>query len=426
VPAPFDSTRPTAAVAEAYRRLADGQRAAWITIVPEAEALGRARALEAEGRRGRPLWGVPFAVKDNIDVAGMPTTAACPAFAYTAEQTAPVVQRLLDAGAVLVGKTNLDQFATGLVGTRTPYGTCHSALDPRRIAGGSSTGSAVAVAEGIVPFALGTDTAGSGRVPAACNGIVGLKPSRGLLSTDGVVPACRSWDCLSIFTRSVPEAATVLAVLTPASVEEADGPGERWRLGVPDRVTWGLSPAQQAAYDDAVGSLATWADVRTVDLTPLLAASELLYGGALVAERLTTVGPLLSQDPDALDVNVRQVVGRGRDYSAVAVFSDLHRLADLAEQLAPAWSEVDALVCPTVPDVPTLAAVEADPLGVNTRLGRWTNGVNLLDLCAVTVPAGRRPDDLPGSVTVLAPAHHDPTALTLAEQILAPTVRHTL
>ena len=412
---------PTAAVAAAYSQLAAGQATAWISVVPSDEALARARELEAEGPGGRPLWGLPFAVKDNIDVAGMTTTVGCPAFAYVASDTAPAVQLLLDAGAVLIGKTNLDQFATGLVGTRSPYGVCHSVLDPERIAGGSSSGSAVAVAEGVVAFALGTDTAGSGRVPAAANGIVGLKPSRGLVSTTGVVPACRSFDCVSVFARSVDEAAVVLDVLAGHHGPAAPA---RPRLGVPVRDSWGLAPAQAHAFDQAVAALRSWTDLVEVDLTPLLAAGELLYGGAFVAERLTVVGPLLASDPEAIHPVVRAVVEKGLAHSATDLFHDQHRVADLAAEMSAAWSDadVDALVCPTVPDIPTLAEVEADPIGVNAALGRWTNGVNLLDLCGVTVPFGRRPDGLPGSVTVLGRAGADVLVADLARRMAAPRV----
>lgn len=406
---------PTAAVAAAYERLTAGQGAAWISVVPQDEAMAWARQLEAEGPDGRSLWGLPFAVKDNIDVAGMTTTAACPAFAYVAGQTAPAVQRLLDAGAVLIGKTNLDQFATGLVGTRSPYGTCHSVLDPALISGGSSSGSAVAVAEGVVAFALGTDTAGSGRVPAAANAIVGLKPSRGLVSTTGVVPACRSLDCVSVFTRSVDEATTVLSVLAPASTGSAPA---RPRLGVPPESSWGLSALQAEAFGQAVASLRSFAEVVEFDPTPLLAAGELLYGGAFVAERLTTVGPLLDRDPEAIHPVVRAVVEQGRRHTAADLFRDQHRLADLAVEMAAVWTGVDALVCPTVPDIPTIAQVEADPIGANAALGRWTNGVNLLDLCGVTVPFGRPP----GSVTVLGPGGTDAGVAAIARRVAAPRV----
>ena len=416
---------PTEAVAGAYERLASGQPAAWISVVPEEEALARARELEDEGPLDRPLWGVPFAVKDNMDVAGMTTTAGCPAFAYVASFTAPAVQLLLDAGAVLVGKTNLDQFATGLVGTRSPYGTCHSVLDPARIAGGSSSGSAVAVAEGAVRFALGTDTAGSGRVPAAANGIVGLKPSRGLVGIDGVVPACRSIDCVSIFARTVADATSVLQVLQNVG---QDGPKRTVsaqvspRLGVPPAASWGLAPPQATAFAQAVTGLGASADVREVDLTVFLEAGELLYGPALVAERLTTIGPLLAKDPDAVHPVVRQVVEAGLAATAADVFAAQHRVADLAQRFATVWQDVDALVLPTVADIPTLAAVDADPVGANTALGRWTNGVNLLDLCAVTVPAGTRPDGLPGSVTVVGPSGADDAVAALAARIARPRV----
>lgn len=431
------SPTPTEAVAAAYARMAEGQAEAWISVVPEDEALARARLLEEEGRGGRALWGVPFAVKDNIDVAGMTTTVACPAFAYVAEETAPAVQRLLDAGAVLVGKTNLDQFATGLVGTRSPYGTCHSVLDPALISGGSSSGSAVAVAEGVVGFALGTDTAGSGRVPAAANGIVGIKPSRGLVSTEGVVPACRSIDCVSVFARSVADAAAVLDVLSsppvPNCVPKAAYGGStdaisgqaRPRLGVPHPGSWELSTAQAQAFTQAVTALGAFADVVEIDLSPLLDAGQLLYEGAFLAERLTTIGPLLASDPDAVHPVVRAVVEGGLGSTAADLFADQHRLADMHELMAALWTgddAVDALVCPTVFDVPTIAAVEADPIGVNTALGRWTNGVNLLDLCGVTVPAGTRPDGLPGSVTVIGPAGTDAEVAAVAARVARPRV----
>ncbi|HEY8546427.1 MAG TPA: allophanate hydrolase [Acidimicrobiales bacterium] len=408
-PPSSDATTPTEAVARAYERLAAGQAAAWITVVPEEDARRAAQRLEDEGPDGRPLWGRTFAVKDNIDVAGLPTTAACPAFAYEATATAPAVQALLDAGAVLVGKTNLDQFATGLVGTRSPYGVPHSVLDATRVAGGSSSGSAVAVAEGVVDLALGTDTAGSGRVPAACNGIVGVKPSRGLIPVDGVVPACRSIDCVSLFSV---EPAPGTGSWLPGSGARSEGA----RIGVPPPDQWGLAAPQEVAYRHALTGLGG----VEVDLTPFLRAGELLYGPALVAERLTTIGPLLATDPDAVHPVVRRVVEPGLGATAVDVHRTHQRLADLRRRFDPVWDEVDVLVLPTVPDVPTLAEVEADPVGANAALGRWTNGVNLLDLCAVTVPAGVRPDGLPGSVTVVGPAGTDALAAAVAARIARP------
>lgn len=424
---------PTAAVGAAYERLAAGQPEAWIAVVPEDEARTRAARLEAEGPQGRPLWGVPFAVKDNIDVAGMPTTAACPAFAYEADATAPAVQRLLDAGAVLVGKTNLDQFATGLVGTRSPYGTCHSVLDPERVSGGSSSGSAVAVAEGVVAFALGTDTAGSGRVPAAANGIVGLKPTRGLVSIRGVVPACRSIDCLSVFARSVPGAVAVRDVLagpddgdpfsrTPPLPPPTAGPGAgRWRVGVPMRTSWGLAPPEETAFARTMSDLAAGAEVVEIDPEPFLAAGALLYGGALVAERLTTAGHLLAVDPEALHPVVREVLRTGLRHTATDLFADLHRLAAAGAEARRRMAGLDALVFPTVADVPTVAAVAADPVGENLALGRWTTFVNLLDLCAITVPTASRPDGLMASATVIGPAFADDRVAALASLVSGAT-----
>jgi allophanate hydrolase len=415
---------PVAAVGAAYEAIGRGQDAAWIALVPPDAALGRARELEDEGPQGRPLWGMPFAVKDNIDVAGLPTTAGCPAYAYAPTETAPAVERLLDAGAVLVGKTNLDQFATGLVGTRSAYGTCHSVLDPELISGGSSSGSAVVVAEGVVPFALGTDTAGSGRVPAAANGIVGLKPSRGLIDIRGVVPACRSIDCVSIFAGSVDLAERVLSVAAGTLFDRCPpggaqrSPSGGWRVGVPLRESWELAEPQAAAFDQAVAELAAAGiDVVDVDLAPLLDAGALLYEGAFVAERLTTVGPLLASDPEAIHPIVRQVVSRGLGPTAVDLFADQQRLADLRDRFDPLWSTVDVLACPTVPDIPTIEAVLADPLGANAALGRWTHGVNLLDLCALTVPVGTRPDGLPGSLSLVGQAGADHPLAALARTL---------
>ena len=415
---------PVEAVEAAYEKLAAGQSAAWITVVPVEDALAQARRLEDLGPEGRSLWGRTFAVKDNIDVTGLPTTAACPAFAYEPTATAPAVQALLDAGAVLVGKTNLDQFATGLVGTRSPYGIPHSTLDPTRIAGGSSSGSAVAVAEGIVDLALGTDTAGSGRVPAAFNGLVGLKPTRGLVSTQGVVPACQTYDCVSLFARTLEEA-LVPPFSDPAPERAAgfaalSGAGSsQVKIGVPPRDSWQLAAPQESAYQQALTALGPATDI---DMSAFLAAGELLYGPALVAERLATIGPLLATNPDAVHPVVRRVVEPGLTATAADVHAALHRLADLRRQFDRVWDDVDVLVLPTVPDHPTLADVEADPVGVNAALGRWTNGVNLLDLCAVTVPAGRRPDGLPGSVTVVGPSGTDQQVAAVAAGIARPRV----
>lgn len=392
-------------VEQVLTELAGGDdRHVWISTVAEADL--RARAAQLHGVRDRidrlPLYGVPFAVKDNIDVTGLPTTAGCPEYAYRPERTAPVVARLLDAGAILVGKTNLDQFATGLTGSRSPYGSVESVLGGGLVAGGSSSGSAVAVAAGSVAFSLGTDTAGSGRVPAALNGIVGLKPTRCLLSTTGVVPACRSLDCVSIFTADVTDAATVLGVAhgvcpddpwsrpLPAHLVEPRDPATL-RLGVPpagqldffgdsgqaDRYTLGVAEVTRAV-----------AGTLPIEPGPLLEAGDLLYQGPWVAERLATLDEFLRARPDAFLPVTRTVLESGRRFDAVDTFRALHRLRELRAWTDRLWDRVDVLVLPTIGTTFTLAEIAEEPIARNLVLGRYTQFVNLLDLAAVTIPNG--------------------------------------
>jgi allophanate hydrolase len=391
----------------------------WITRISSDALLAAAAALD-EADRELPLYGIPFAVKDNIDVAGLPTTAGCPGFAYRARESAPVVQRLLDAGALLVGKTNMDQFATGLVGTRSPYGGCSSVADPARVSGGSSSGSALAVALGQVAFALGTDTAGSGRVPAAFNGLVGLKPTRGLLSTRGVVPACASLDCVSVFATSAADAACVL------NVAAAEDPLDRWsrpeppfeaprseRVGVPmaGQLAFG-EPAAARAWAQALERAGERWTLVEVDVEPLLAAAPLLYD-AWVAERTADLGELVEAAPEGLNPIVAEIVRGGAALTAVDVFEAQHRLMELQRAATPTWRLIDALLLPTTPLHPTHAEVQADPIGVNAQLGRFTNFVNLMDLCALALPGPARADGLPFGVTLHAPAHHDRRLLEL-------------
>ncbi len=409
---------------------ARGRDPVWISRLPRAEVLRLAREAAARGPAPGPLAGVPFAIKDNIDVAGLPTTAACPAFAYTPAVTAPVVQRLLDAGAVPLGKTNLDQFATGLVGVRSPYGIPVNPHDAAYIPGGSSSGSAVAVAAGLCSFALGTDTAGSGRVPAACNNLVGLKPTRGLLSTRGVVPACRSLDCVSIFARSVADAAAVFAAAAafdpadafsrpakPPLVEEPWPP----RIGVPraDQREFFGNRAARNLFDAA---LDRWrqrgARLVEVDFVPFFAAARLLYEGPWVAERYAAIGAFLEAQPEALHPVTRRIIEGGRALTAVAAFEASYRLADLRRQTEAVWSEVDALLTPTAGTVYTVAEVEADPVRLNSNLGYYTNHVNLLDQCALALPAGFLPDAVPWGVTLTAPAFCDDRLLRLGATFL--------
>lgn len=367
-----------------------------------------------------PLAGLRFAIKDNIDLAGVPTTAGDPRNTAPATRSAFVVERLLAAGAVPVGKTNLDQYATGLVGTRSPYGACTSTYSDLHVSGGSSSGSAVAVASGVVDFALGTDTAGSGRVPAAFNGIVGVKPSRGLVSTSGAVPACRTLDCVTVMARTVAMARRAFAVMDAYDpddpyarrVRRAARPVGPPVIGVPS-ATLGLDPMHDLAWKQAVEQAHDVGPVVRVDVTPLLEAAELLYAGPWLAERWLAFGERMDDDP-AVDPNVRAIVRRGAAITASETFAGFGRLAELARASEPLWSRVDTLLLPVTPTHPTLAEVAADPIGVNTGLGRFTNMTNLLDLCAVAMPGPLRGDGLPFGVQLLAPAGHEDVLLDLA------------
>jgi len=369
---------------------------------------------------GGPLAGLRFAIKDNIDLAGVPTTAGDPRNVSPAVRSAFVVERLLSAGAVPVGKTNLDQYATGLVGTRSPYGACSSAYSVEHVSGGSSSGSAIAVASGEVDFALGTDTAGSGRVPAAFNGIVGIKPSRGLVSASGVVPACRTLDCVTVMARTVTMARRAFSAMRaydaadPYSrrLHQALRPAGPPVIGVAS-TDLGLDPVHQLAWKQAVEHAHDLGTVVPVDVTPLLEAAELLYAGPWLAERWLAFGNRMDDHP-AVDPTVRAIVRRGEAITASEAFAGFGRLAELAREVEPLWSRVDALLLPVTPTHPTLAEVAADPVGVNTTLGRFTNMTNLLDLCAVAVPGTMRADGLPFGVQLMAPAGHDDALVELA------------
>ena len=395
---------------------------------PSAEAvLAQARAVDAWVAAGQalPLAGVPYAVKDNIDVAGMATTAACPAFAYQPTRSAAVIERLQAAGAVMIGKTNLDQFATGLVGVRSPYGAPECVYNRAYISGGSSSGSAVAVAAGLVPLALGSDTAGSGRVPAAINGLVGFKPTRGRWSTRGLVPACRSLDCISLFSGDAADAAFVDAVLAGADPEDpysriaregARAP-ERFRFGVPlTRQLSFFGDGQSAAlFEAAVDRLeAMGGTPAPMDIEPLLGAGRLLYGGPWVAERTVAIEQILKTNPAALDPTVRAIIQGGAAVSGVETFRGLHALQAFARSAEAIWAEVDVLVLPTAPTVYRIAEVLAEPVVLNANLGIYTSFVNLLDMSAVAVPAGWRDNATGFGVSLIGPAWSDTALLELA------------
>jgi allophanate hydrolase len=389
-----------------------------------------ARARAAGGALALPLYGLPFAVKDNIDVAGIPTTAACAAFAYTPGRSATAVDRLCGAGALLVGKTNLDQFATGLVGTRSPYGTPRNPFHPDYIPGGSSSGSAVAVSAGLVSFALGTDTAGSGRVPAGLNNIVGLKPTRGRISAAGVVPACRSLDCISVFALTCHDAAEVLDIVDgydssdPFSrgsdfTRPRDFSARRFRFGVPrpDQLEFFRDEAMAALYSRAVGRLSELGGQRVeIDFAPFAQTARLLYDGAWLAERWLVIRELVERQPGALLDVTRSIISGGRDMSAADAFAGFHELKRLRAATRQAWGDIDLLLVPTAGTAYKRAAIDADTVRLNTNLGFYTNFVNLLDLSAVALPAGFGKDGVPGGVTLIAPAGGDEALLALGQR----------
>ena len=414
-----------AAIVATVRRSFERIRAAddpamFISLRKEADVVAEAMRLAGDAARKGPLLGIPLAVKDNIDVAGLPTTAACPAFSYTPKRDATAVARLRQAGAIVIGKTNLDQFATGLVGVRSPYGVPRNAMRADLVPGGSSSGSAVAVARGIVPLALGTDTAGSGRVPAGLNNVVGLKPSIGLVPTTGVVPACRSLDCVSVFALTSADAFRALSAM--AGPDQQDGYARTFALGglgvVPPQVRIGVPRRRDrqffgdrraaAAFTAATRRAASlgWTIVE-IEMAPFLEAARLLYEGAWVAERTAAVGDFLARQPDEVHPVTRAIIAPGAKLSAVDAFRGLYRLADLASAARRQLQGIDALMVPTAPSAYTLADLAADPMGPNARLGTYTNFVNLLDMAGIAVPSAILADDTPIGVTFLGCAGED-------------------
>lgn len=420
---------PSALVDVLARRLdAAPDRKVWIARLSIEAMLAYARVLDTRSPDELPLYGIPFAIKDNIDLAGVPTTAACPAFGYLPERSAFAVERLIEAGAIPVGKTNLDQFATGLVGVRSPYGACRNSFDPDYIAGGSSSGSAVAVATGLVSFALGTDTAGSGRVPAAFNNLVGVKPTHGLVSASGVVPACRSLDCVSLFALTAADAERVLRVL---SVYDAADPYARkgaerpawpgfpagFRVGVPaaDQLEFFGDEEAERLFRNAVEDIVELGGQPvTIDFQPFAEAARLLYEGPWVAERYRVVRDLLARDPGAVLPVTREIIGAGAAMRAADAWDAFYRLRELKRATEMVWDRIDVLLTPTAGTIYRIAEIEADPIRLNSRLGYYTNFMNLLDLAAVAVPAGFRGNGLPFGVTLCAPAFSDALLLGLA------------
>jgi allophanate hydrolase len=416
---------PVSVAKEVLSRIAAaGDDGIWISRVADDAVLAEAKGLEKRNdAETLPLYGLPFAVKDNIDVAGLPTTCACPEFAYAPAVSAPVVDRLRRAGALLIGKTNLDQFATGLVGTRSPYGVPRNPFNAAYIPGGSSSGSGAAVAAGLVAFALGTDTAGSGRVPAAFGNIVGLKPTRGLLSAAGVVPACRSLDCVSVFALTVGDAAAVAEIAR--GFDDRDGysrpapPGFAALGKMPERFVFGVLPENEreffnnadgpALYAAAIERLqALGGEAVEIDYAPFLSVNELLYHGPWLAERYGSVKEAIGGRFDLLHPVLHRVVTNGKAISGAEAFAGAHRLTALRQATAPVWRQIDLLLLPTTGTTYSIAEIESDPIGFNENIGRYTNFCNLLDLSAVAVPAGFRGDGLPFGVTLLAPAFYDP------------------
>jgi allophanate hydrolase len=404
----------------------------WISQVSDDALRARARELEGKKPDSLPLYGIPFVIKDNIDLAGLPTTAACPDFTYQPRESAAVVQALLDAGAIALGKSNLDQFATGLVGTRSPHGACRNAFDPEYISGGSSSGSAVSVALGLASFSLGTDTAGSGRVPAAFNNLIGYKPTSGSLSMRGVVPACRSLDTVSVFALTAEDAARVRNVVSRFDPEDFGSrrPGTAARAGFGASPTFRFAvpaPGQREFFGNSEYARLFEASIERlrslggeaveVDIAPLLEAAKLLYGGPWVAERYDATAAVLESKPEAMLEITRRIIQPGGALKATDVYRGQYRLKELIREAEPVWASADVLLLPTAPTHYRISEIEAEPIALNSRLGTYTNFVNLMDLAGVAVPAGFTAAGLPFGVSLIAPAWSDADLLALAGRL---------
>jgi allophanate hydrolase len=407
----------------------DDDHCIWIRRLSLNEMMAYAQKLEALDPASLPLYGIPFAIKDNIDLAGIPTTAACPKFSFTPTESATVVQKLIDAGAIPIGKTNLDQFATGLVGARSPYGAGRNAFNSEYISGGSSAGSAVSVALGMASFSLGTDTAGSGRVPAAFNNLVGHKPTCGLLSTKGVLPACKTLDCVSIFALSAQDAAQVLAVAKGYDIKDAysrnvqngqPNLGASFNFGVPqkDQLAFFGNLDTPQLFEQAIQRLTALGGKQvTIDFGPFLDTARLLYEGPWVAERYAAIQSFIEKTPEALFPVTRQIISGATRFNAVDVFNAQYQLKALQQVCAGVWDDIDVLLTPTAGTIYKIDDVNVNPVQTNSNLGYYTNFMNLLDLTAVAVPAGFQRNGLPFGVTIAAPAFSDEMLLNLGEKM---------
>jgi allophanate hydrolase len=403
----------------------------WIRRLSLAEMMVYAKNLEGKSPDSLPLFGIPFAIKDNIDLAGIPTTAACPEFSYTPTESATVVQRLIDAGAIPIGKTNLDQFATGLVGVRSPYGACKNSINPEYISGGSSSGSAVSVALGMASFSLGTDTAGSGRVPAAFNNLIGIKPSCGLLSSKGMVPACRTLDCMSIFALNLADAEAVLQIAQ--GFDEADAYSRQKSANAPTKFkadfTFGVPKPEQLAFFDNPETPALFAaavkhmesiggQAIEIDFSKFLETARLLYEGPWVAERYAGIQDFIETQPETLYPVTRQIISGATKFTAADTYKALYKLKALQREAAKTWDLVDIILTPTAGTIYTIDQVNADPIQTNSNLGYYTNFMNLLDLSALAIPAGFQTNGMPFGVTLCAPAFADHALLDLASRLI--------
>ena len=419
---------PLALIEQIIERTAIDPHTVWIHRLPDSALRDYATALANRDPRTLPLYGIPFAIKDNIDLAGVPTTAACPAFATTPTRHAFVVQLLIEAGAIPIGKTNLDQFATGLNGTRSPYGPCRNAFDPDYVSGGSSSGSAVAVALGYCSFALGTDTAGSGRVPAMLNNLVGMKPTLGLLSATGVLPACRTLDTISLLCLTAADAADVFGVVARKDAQDAYSRSfppavalpfgaSGFRFGVPaaSQLAYFGNAAGPARFSAAVKALEALGGVAVdIDFSPFIETASLLYDGPWVAERYAAIAEFIEAQPAEVLPVTSQIINNAKRFDAVATFKAQYRLQELKCAAAATWQACDVIVMPSAAGHHTIAAMAADPIRLNTELGYYTNFVNLMDLSAIAVPAGFQPDGLPFGVTLCAPAFADYQLMAMA------------